>query len=796
MEQGPAEQGEGRERLSLDRGWAFALGHAANPTLDFEFTRDRSLVKAGEARGAAGKGFDDAKWRRVDVPHDWAFELPFDARGDKEVAEHGFRAIGPNHPEHSVGWYRRRFTVPASDLGRRVRIVFDGVFRDSIVWVNGHRIGRHESGYTGFSYDVTDVLKYGEENVLVVRADATQWEGWWYEGAGIYRHVWLLKTCPVHVAEHGTFVVSEVAGDLATVRAETMVENDGDADVAASVFSTFHGPGGTSYTAAAEAVRVPAGERVAIAQAVTVPDPMLWSCEAPNLYKLRTEVHVGGATVDTYDTTFGIRTLAWDAERGFLLNGQVVKIKGTCNHPQHAGVGTAMPDALHIWRLAKLRELGSNAYRCSHYMAPAELLDECDRTGMLVLAENRRAGSSPEVLGQLRDLIVRDRNHPSIIAWSLANEEHTLQWDIAGERVGRAMVKLCHKLDPTRAVTSAMHDRGLNEGFANVVDVHGWNYMNVGDLSAFHARRPGQPILGTEEGSTVCTRGEYADDKPRGYVSAYDRRAPKWGSTAEAWWTFFAGRDWLAGGFLWIGFDHFGEPIPYQWPCVTSHFGLMDVCGFEKDLFFYYQAWWSDRPVLHLFPHWDWAGREGQPIDVWCFSNCDEVELFLNGTSLGRRAMARNAHLAWQAFYEPGTLRAVGYRGGAAILQAERQTTGEPVGLRVTVDRLSIDGDGEDVAVCAVTAVDGQGRILPTANHRLCVAVEGAARLIGLGNGDPSSHEADKGPFRRLFNGYAMALVQARAEAAGEAKVTVTSDGLTTAELTLDVRAAAMRPSA
>jgi beta-galactosidase len=510
---------------------------------------------------------------------------------------------------------------------------------------------------------------------------------------------------------------------------------------------------------------------------------------------LHSEVHVNGATVDAYATTFGIRTLRWDAERGFMLNGKRVKIKGTCNHPQHAGVGTAVPDALHVWRLAKLRELGSNAYRCSHYAAPTELLDECDRTGMLVLAENRWAGSSPEVLGELRDLIVRDRNHPSIFAWSLANEEHTIQWDVAGERIGRTMVALCHRLDPTRKVTSAMHDRGLDEGFANVVDVHGWNYMNVGDLAAFHARRPGQPILGTEEGSTVCTRGEYADDKARGYVSAYDRRAPKWGSTAEAWWRFFAERDWLAGAFLWIGFDHFGEPIPYQWPCTTSHFGLMDVCGFPKDLYFYFQSWWSDRAVLHLFPHWNWAGREGQAIDVRCFSNCDEVELSLNGVSLGRQSMSRNSHLAWQVFYDPGTLRAVGYRGGHVTAEAERQTTGEPVGLRMTADRGSIRGDGEDVAVCAVVAVDALGRTVPTTNDRVRFSVQGPAQLVGVGNGDPSSHELDKATVRRLFNGCAMALVRAK-PAPGEVTVRAESDGLAPSAVTLSVVDAPMRPSA
>ena len=366
----------------------------------------------------------------------------------------------------------------------------------------------------------------------------------------------------------------------------------------------------------------------------------------------------GRRNKDIYDTTFGIRTLRWDAKRGFFLNGKWLKIKGTCNHQQHAGVGIALPDRIQEIRLEKLKEMGSNAYRCSHYAATPELLDGCDRLGLLVMAENRLAGSGAEVLGQFESMIVRDRNHPSIILWSIANEEHTIQWSAAGERIGKTMVGLAHRLDPTRAVTAAMHDRGLGKGFANVVDVHGWNYINVGDIEAFHRRRPDQPIVGSEEGSTVCTRGIYTDDADRGYVSAYDIRAPKWGSTAEKWWTFIAERPWVAGGFAWTGFDYFGEPIPYKWPCTGSHFGLMDLCGFPKDNYYYFKSWWSDKSVLHLFPHWNWIGREGQIIDVRCFSNCDEVELLLNGVSLGLKKMRPMSHLAWPVAFAPGVLEA------------------------------------------------------------------------------------------------------------------------------------------
>jgi beta-galactosidase len=444
-------------------------------------------------------------------------------------------------------------------------------------------------------------------------------------------------------------------------------------------------------------------------------------------------------------------------------------------------------------RIEKLKELGCNAFRASHYPHAPELLDACDRLGLLVMAENRLAGSSPEVLGQLEAMIRRDRNHPSIILWSLANEEHTVQWSIAGERIGKSMVRLAHKLDPTRKVTAAMHDKGLDVGFANIVDVHGWNYMNVGNLEKFHKRRPDQPVIGSEEASTVCTRGIYADDAARGYVSAYDLRAPGWGSTAEKWWTYFAERDWLAGAFVWTGFDHRGEPIPYKWPCTLSHFGLMDLCGFPKDNYFYYKSWWTDQPVLHLFPHWNWPGREGQTIDVRCFSNCDEVELIVNDRSLGRQPVKRNSHVAWTVIYEPGTLEAYGYRDGQVIASAQVETISAPSQIVLTPDRISINADGEDVASVTVSVLDDNGRAVPIADNLIHFEVTGTGRLLGVGNGDPSSHESDQAPHRRLFSGLALALLQST-QRAGEITLTAKSDGLRDAKMVIKTEKCGQRP--
>jgi beta-galactosidase len=739
-----------RERLSLDQNWRFALGHAADVARDFNFARSRSLVKAGEDRGAGSPAFDDSGWREVDLPHDWAIELPLDSKGDKELCEHGFHAVGPDHPQNSVGWYRKTFDVSKSDLGRRISVEFDGVFRDSIVWINGHWLGRHQSGYTSFAYDLTDYLYYGGKNVLAVRVDASMFEGWWYEGAGIYRHVWLVKTAPLHVARWGTFVTSEVGRASARVTIRTTVVNDGDAVASFNLKSQIaDSEGKIVAVATSRRLKLPPAESTEVVQKIVVKNPRLWSIDEPNLYRVRSIL-----PDDQYKTSFGIRTLRWDAKRGFFLNGKHLKIKGTCNHQNHAGVGVAMPDALHELRIKKLQELGSNAYRCSHYAAPPEFLDICDRLGMLVMAENRLAGSSPETLGQFESMIRRDRNHPSVILWSIANEEHTIQWSIAGERIGKTMVNLAHRLDPTRKVTAAMHDRGLGEGFANIVDVHGWNYIKVGDIEAYHKRRPGQPIVGSEEASTVCTRGIYADDADRGYVSAYDTRAPKWGSTAESWWTFFAERPWLAGAFVWTGFDYLGEPIPYKWPCTASHFGIMDLCGFPKDNYYYYQSWWTDWPVLHILPHWTWPGREGQEIDVRVFSNADEVELMLNGASLGRQVMKRNSHLAWKVSYEPGVLEARGYRGGRQISQSRVETTGSPRRIVLEAERV------RDLASVAVSVVDAQGRAIPTADNLIEFELTGPGRILGVGNGDPSSHEPDKASQRRLFNGRCLVLIE------------------------------------
>jgi beta-galactosidase len=504
---------------------------------------------------------------------------------------------------------------------------------------------------------------------------------------------------------------------------------------------------------------------------------------------VRSELIAKRKTVDTYDTSFGIRTLRWDANRGFLLNGKPLKIKGFSNHEDHAAVGVAVPDALHEFRLRKLKETGCNAYRAAHNCATPAVLDACDRLGLLVMAETRQAGSHSEALDNLARMILRDRNHPSIILWSIGNEEHTIQWKPVGERIGRSMKRLVRKLDPTRMITAAMHDRSSAEGFMNVVDVHGWNYTRVGNIEEFRRANPKRPIVGSEESSVMTTRGVYADDPERGYCAAYDSKTPKWGLTAESWWRYFADRRWLAGGFAWTGFDHRGEPIAYKWPNVVSHFGVMDLCGFPKDNFYYYQAWWNDprkRIVLHLFPHWNWRGREDEEIDVRCFSNCDEVELLLNHRSHGRKPVVRNSHVAWNVPFEPGTLEARGYRGGKPVAIATRETTGDPATVILTADQIG------DIVNVTAAVHDARGRAVLTADNLIEFDVRGPANILGVGNGDPSDHDLEKIPRRKLFSGLAACILQMTTTTTtttttepGEITITATSPGLRRGTLSL-----------
>jgi len=756
----PSPDASPRRRVRLEH-WRFHHGHAADPARDFGFGRDqRTFAKAGDSALAARSDFDDSKWSDIQVPHDWAVALPFAqgpiARDSDRGAAHGFKAIGRDFPENSIGWYRIPIEITGADKGRSIWLEFDGVFRDCLIFVNGYVAGRNESGYAPFRVEIDDFLNDdGKPNVITVRSDASLGEGWFYEGAGIYRHVDLVSADPVHIPQWGTFVRSELRTNGALIHTQTEVFNSGP--VPASVVLRQSILGGAANTALPDtSLELAPGERRIVAQEVLHPTPLLWSLEEPNLNSLYSQIVINGLLVDDYSTSFGIRDIRFDAARGFFLNGRPVKLLGTANHHDHAGVGTGISDTLHRWRVAKLKEMGSNAWRSAHNPPSTSLLDACDLYGMLMICEARYNSSDEEALSQLERMIRRDRNHPSVILWSLGNEEPH-QATERGARINAEMARHVKRLDPTRPITFAM-DQGWDDGIGRVVDVLGFNYR-TNQIEAYHGRHPGQPVYGSETGSTVATRGEYSTDKARHTVRAYDTEHPWWATTAEEWWTIVAERPYIAGGFVWTGFDYRGEPTPYnEWPSISSQFGILDTCGFPKDDYYYYRAWWRPGlPQVHLLPHWNWPGRAGTPIEVWAHGNTEEVELLLNGRSLGRKAMPRNRHLEWRVPYAPGKLEAIGYNGGQIVARDVRETTSVPAAIELLADRRV--ATIHDVLILNASIVDAKGRVVPTASNLLRFSVNGG-KIIGVGNGNPNSLEPDVASQRKAFNGFAQAILR------------------------------------
>jgi beta-galactosidase len=738
--QSASAQGD-RQRLSMDAGWHFALGNAADPVKDFGFgTQTFSYGKAGQADGPASVKFDDRAWRVVDLPHDWAVALPFSDRGD---SNHGSKAIGRNFPENSVGWYRKTFYLPKQDQGKRIGIDFDGVYRDSQVWLNGFLLGEEHSGYSSFHYDMTDYLNYGGDNTIVVRANATAEEGWFYEGSGIYRHVWMTKTNTLHVAHDGTFVTSTVNGPDADVSAKITPANDGLQAIRCTVKAEIEDAEGHVVATSAEVPgEVKVADTASLSIPLKVPGARLWSLETPYLYKLITLVSIEGKPVDRYETPFGIRTIRFDPDKGFFLNGKHVELKGTNDHQDHAGVGIAVPDRLNAYRIERLKAMGSNAIRMSHNPPSPQMLDLCDRLGMLVLDENRLMGATPETEGQLRRMIERDRNHPSVILWSVGNEEWALEWSVYGERLTRDMQALATRLDPTRLSTVALSGSGAGNSLAS--QVLGFNYYLQHDIDKMHARFPERPVVGTEESSSEHTRGIYVDDLAHQHLVAYDYEADGKHASIEEAWNYHLKRPFSAGLFYWTGFDYRGEPTPFGWPAIESQFGMIDACGFFKDNAFLLQSFWTDKPMVHLLPHWDWPGKEGQEIPVWVYSNADEVELSLNGTSLGRKPVPRNSHLEWKVKYAPGALIAKAYKNGAEVATDKVETTNAPASVELLADRPGIAADGHAIDVITVRVKDAKGRVVPIASNTVAFQVTGPGKIIGVGNGDPASHEADQ----------------------------------------------------
>ena len=731
-------------RHIFDQDWTFYLQAETDPEVEYGF------LKHQEASLFASRHFDSSSWQKIELPHDWGVELPFDRNADPS---HGHRPISEQRGNFSdengtplrtkaypIGWYRKNFVVGEDKRDRRFILAFEGVYRDCMVWVNGAYIDGHLSGYTGFSLDITDQIAFGESNSIAVRVDASQYEGWWYEGAGIYRHVWLYEAGPVHIPLEETYIRAFVSGEIAIhTKVSNQLEQSGVYGVEAAVTA----PDGRKFSLGVEEVQPNPWEVLDVQLSGVISNPILWELENPQLYTLTLTIYREGIPLDEETTSFGFRDIVFDAENGCFLNGRHIEIQGVCVHQDFAGVGVALPDRITQYKIEKLKEMGVNAYRSSHHPPSPALLDACDRLGMLVMDEHRQTSSTPEGLRQLTALVKRDRNHPCVILWSIGNEEHQIQSNEFGERAAKTMIRTIRQLDDTRAVTYGGNNGADFEGINGVVDVRGINYIRlVGDVDAYHAAHPGQPIIGSEEASVVMARGIYKNDPQTGYVSAYDENTMSWGSTAEGWGKFYHARPYLCGAFVWTGFDYRGEPSPFVNQDSCSNFGIMDLCGFPKDVYYYYQSWWTAEPVLHLMPHWNHT--PGEPVRVVVYTNCDAVELWLNQKKIGEQRVERDGCAHFATIFEPGELMAIGYQGGKEILRDICVTAEEPAVIRIQPDRNEVAADG-DVAILTVQLEDAHGTPVPHADRLLYFRVQGGVP-IGVGNGDPVSTEPEVFP--------------------------------------------------
>lgn len=751
----------------LDGGWLFHLGDiVAPPVIGHEESYQNA--KAGVAQGAAALSYDDSDWRDVDLPHDWAIEASVDPAAN--VAQ-GYRKRG-------IGWYRRAIRLDSSWQGRYLEIQLGAIASRATVWFNGIEVAHSFSGYSSINIDITPYARFGDEvNTIAIRVDAGFMEGWWYEGAGIYRHVWLAVRDAVSIVTDGVHVdpVRSADGQW-SVPVTVDLSSIAPTEVKVTVEAQLFGPDGRAITDARGTATVDPLTKGAVAMTLLVPQPTLWSPDAPVLYRVVTRLVRDGKTVDSRDHRIGFRYFHFDAEKGFFLNDQPTKIKGVCIHQDHAGVGVAIPDALWEWRVRRLKALGCNALRSSHHAPSPELLDACDRLGMLVMDENRNFNPSQDYMEQLQWLVKRDRNRPSVFMWSVFNEE-PMQGTEQGYEMVRRMSAAVKALDTSRPVTAAMNDGMFTpKNVSHAVDVVGFNYQ-AARYDRYHKAYPNKPLTSSEDTSAFSTRGAWATDRANNVFGSYDVDAADWGATHRDGWRAIAQRPYVAGTFVWTGFDYHGEPTPMEWPSTSSFFGIMDICGFPKMAFYLHRAQWvDDIPLLDIAPHWNWAGKEGQPIKVMALTNVDSVALMLNGKALGQKDVDRYTMPSWDVPYAPGRLEAVGYRQGKQVAHAVVETTGQPIALRLTADRRVMLGDSMDAQPITVDAIDAQGRHVPIAADQVSFAIKNGA-IIGLGNGNPNDHDPEIGNTRKLFAGLAQVIVRA-AQGRGTMTLTASAPGL------------------
>lgn len=738
----------------------------------------------GSVQSANERDFNDKDWQSVNLPHDYSIEGP---PNQENYSWGGYLPKGP-------GWYRK-YLPSMPDDGRRVYLEFEGVFKNCTVWVNGTKVYSHPWGYTGFVIDITNFLCHdGKPEVISVFIDVANTkfvhdpgnEGWWYEGCGIYRNVWLISTNAVHIDKWGTFVTTpEVDKSHALANAKTTLRNDTDSEQHVTLQTALIDPDGSKIATISSDCVIPAGSKIDVEQSADIDNPTLWSVNNPVLYCAESKVIVSGEVVDTYTTEFGIRWFEFTSDRGFFLNGEHMQLRGMDIHADCGGLGMALPDRVNYKTIEIMKQMGCNFLRSSHHDAAPSLMEACDRLGMLVWAETRYLEEAKTPVPALTDLIHRNRNHPSIICWGLANtagsEDDTLTNAL------KVLNDVAHKQDPTRPTAFGCEgntDANAN-GFAFVTDIMGYNGGGMGIDDRDHQLYPDRKMLISEFSSGHGTRGVY-EEIPSGtlnklvlgdgrvvesnsrYISIY-----KLCERFEKEWTHIAERPWLAGGAMWSGIEYYGETV--GWPIITSQFGVLDICRFPKDTYYYFLQEWTKEPMVHVFPHWTWPGKEGQEIDVWGYTNCESVRLSLNGNLISEMQRKPLTHIEWKVPYEPGVLIAEGIVDGKVACSQEIRTAGEPAQIHVSADRTSISADGMDVSFVTISIYDRDGNFVPTADNLIDIQITGPGRLIGLSSGDPRSHEDPKGSSAKTFNGLLLAIVQSTGEP-GAISVTATSD--------------------
>lgn len=797
------------------------------------FAQDQNFNKSwlffnAESEGAETTAFNDSKWRKLNLPHDWAIEGPFDEK---------FNARCGGLPFHGTGWYRKHFTMPSEAKGKTIRIEFEGAMYDAHVWVNGTFVGNRPFGYIGFEFDISKELKYdGSDNIIAVKLTPKDLSSRWYPGAGIYRSVWLKIDEPVHVGQWGSYITTPtVTEKLAVVQNETTVQNKSNKTVKATVNHEYFDPHGKSVATNSDDIEIAANSSTVSAVYNDIKNPMRWDIDSPNLYKLVTTIVQNGKTVDTYETTIGLRSIFYSAE-GFFLNNKKVRFNGVCLHHDNGALGAAVYKRADERKLQIMKDMGVNAIRTSHNPPSREFLEVCDELGLLVLDEAFDVWEEEKVPNgynvffkewaerDIKDMVRRDRNHPSIIMWSTGNEIHEQHDKKNGWKVAKMLHEYCNEIDPSRPTTFGMNNYSApyRFNFAQQADIAGANYK-PSKYEEIISNYPEMPLYGSETSSCTSSRGVYhlPIEKYKHHeslhVTSYDIVGPPWAYPPDIEFHFQEKNPTVMGEFIWTGFDYLGEPTPYggkdnstngywngDWPSHGSYFGAVDLCGFPKDRFFLYQSQWSSKPMIHLLPHWNWKGMEGQTIPVYCYTNCDEAELFVNGKSMGRKVKGKDLteilvdflryepktfkskyRLSWDVPYQAGNIKVIGYKDGKQILEESIHTAGKPAKVELSVDRKVIDADGNDLSYVTVKIVDKNGNMCPVADNEVNFSVRGNGTLVGVDNGNQISLEPFQANKRKAFNGMCLAIIKST-EKSGKITLYAKSKQLRSAKVTIE----------